>query len=26
VPGYEITEYEPCDPEAARMHLDIEQN
>lgn len=26
VPDYVITEYEACDPEAARMHLEIESN
>ena len=26
VPGYVITPFEACDPEAARMHLDIERN
>lgn len=26
VPNYVLTEFEPCDPETARMHLDIEGN
>ena len=26
VPGYVITDFEPCDPEAARMHLEMEGN
>jgi hypothetical protein len=26
VPGYVITDFEPCDPEAARMHLELERN
>ena len=26
VPGYVITPFEPCDPDTARLHLDIEKN
>ncbi len=26
VPGYEITPFEPCDPDAARLHLELEAN
>ncbi len=26
VPGYAITEFEACDPDTARLHLDIEKN
>jgi hypothetical protein len=26
VPGYVITPFEACDPETARLHLEIEKN